>query len=252
MNKAEKVAIVTGGAQGIGKSITLELLKNNFAVIMADSDPEAGEETRIGLSEYGNIHFMETDVSNEKSVMNLIELTIKEFHRLDCLINNAGIGKFKPISELSLDEWNAVISINLTGTFLCSKYAAPYLKKVKGTIINMASTRAFMSEANTESYSASKGGVFSLTHALAMSLGPYVRVNSISPGWIEVSNWKKKSNRKAANLSDADHAQHPAGRVGTPEDVSRMVIYLIDPLNSFITGQNFVIDGGITRKMIYV
>jgi NAD(P)-dependent dehydrogenase (short-subunit alcohol dehydrogenase family) len=135
---------------------------------------------------------------------------------------------------------------------LCSKYAYPYLKKEKGVIINIASTRAFMSEPNTEAYSASKGGIYALTHALAISLGPDIRVNCISPGWIEVSEWKKKSLRKPAELTELDHKQHPAGRVGRPEDIASLVLYLISDEAGFITGANFIVDGGMTRKMIYL
>jgi len=109
-----------------------------------------------------------------------------------------------------------------------------------------------MSEKDTEAYTASKGGIFALTHSLAVSLGPDIRVNSISPGWIEVSELKKKSERKAPVLSEQDHLQHPAGRVGKTTDISSMILFLISPENSFITGQNFIIDGGMTKKMIYV
>jgi NAD(P)-dependent dehydrogenase (short-subunit alcohol dehydrogenase family) len=108
-----------------------------------------------------------------------------------------------------------------------------------------------MSEPNTESYAASKGGIVALTHALAASLGPDIRVNCISPGWIDVSNWKKSSKRKPAKLSSEDHAQHLVGRVGRPEDIASLAAYLIGPESGFITGANFVADGGMTRKMIY-
>ena len=158
----------------------------------------------------------------------------------------------KRVTELTLNEWNSVIGTNLTGTFLCSKYATPYLKKSQGSIINMCSTRAFQSEPDTESYSASKGGVFALTHSLAMSLGPEIRVNAISPGWIDVSGVKKKSTANQLDLKKEWHEQHPAGRIGKGEDIAQMVLFLLQPDNSFITGQNFIIDGGMTRKMIYV
>ena len=153
---------------------------------------------------------------------------------------------------LTLQEWNKVLAVNLTGAFLCAKYAARHLKEAKGSIINICSTRAQMSEPNTEAYTASKGGIYALTHAMAVSLGPEVRVNSISPGWIDVSMNKKSSIRKPEKLTGMDHLQHPAGRVGQGEDIARMIEFLMAPKNNFITGQNFVVDGGMTKKMIYV
>ncbi len=248
----DKVAIVTGGGQGIGKAIAKKLLENSIKVIIAEIDEEAGRETQEEYISLGDIKFIKTDVSREEDVKNMIEETIKTFGKINYLINNAGIGINKHISELTLEEWNKVIGVNLTGAFLCSKYAYPYLRKERGVIINIASTRAFMSEPNTEAYSASKGGIYALTHALAISLGPEIRVNCISPGWIEVSEWKKKSIRKPAELTELDHKQHPAGRVGKPEDIASLVLYLISDEASFITGANFIVDGGMTRKMIYL
>jgi NAD(P)-dependent dehydrogenase (short-subunit alcohol dehydrogenase family) len=246
------VAIITGGAQGIGRHTAKTLLKHGYHVVIADSDREAGEETASELEEMGNIQFIPADISVEKEVIQLIKNTNQLFGSINVLINNAAIGINKPITELSLDEWNKVMGINLTGAFLCSKYAVQYLKKVQGSIINICSTRAFMSEKDTEAYAASKGGIFALTHALAISLGPDIRVNSISPGWIEVSDLKKKKDKKIPVHSEEDNLQHPAGRVGKPSDISSMILFLIAPENSFITGQNFVIDGGMTKKMIYV
>lgn len=243
--------IITGGAQGIGKISTLELLKQNYCVSVFDQDKEALNELRLEVnSEVCSLNHV--DVSNEKEVLVAIRSSIKMFGSLYGLINNAAISTNKPITELSLVEWLQVINTNLTGTFLCSKYALPYLKETKGCIINMASTRAFQSEANTEAYSASKGGVFAFTHALAMSAAPDVRVNCISPGWIDVSGVKKTSLAHQTNLSQSDHEQHPAGRVGNALDIARTILFLLDKRNDFITAQNFVIDGGMTRKMMYV
>lgn len=246
------LVIITGGAQGIGRQTAETLLKNGYTVIIADVDKEAGAETESELKEIGNIRFIPTDISVENDVIQLMEKTKQLFGSINVLVNNAAIGINKPVVDLSFDEWNKVIGINLTGAFLCSKHAVPYLKKVQGSIVNICSTRAFMSEKNTEAYSASKGGVFALTHALAVSLGPEIRVNSISPGWIEVSDLKKKKDRKTPVHSGEDNLQHPVGRVGKASDIASMILFLISPENSFITGQNFIIDGGMTRKMIYV
>ena len=152
---------------------------------------------------------------------------------------------------LELGDWNRVIATNLTGVFLCSKHAVPLLRPGKGAIVNIASTRALQSEPHTEAYSASKGGVVALTHALAVSLGPDIRVNCISPGWIAVDAWQKSANRRPPTMRPEDHAQHPVGRVGSPEDIAALVAWLISPQAGFVTGQNFVVDGGMTRKMIY-
>ena len=246
-----KNIIVTGGAQGIGKITSLELLKSGYSVSVFEIDTEAIEEFKAE-SRNEKIGFFQTDVSDEESVQQSVKASVERFGNISGLVNNAAIQIDKPVTELSIEEWNRVIGVNLTGAFLCSKHATPFLKESNGSIINLSSTRAFQSEANTEAYSASKGGIFSLTHALAVSLGPDIRVNCISPGWIDVSEVKKKSKAKQYNATKEDHSQHPAGRVGKAEDIANMVLFLLNPENSFITGQNFIIDGGMTRKMIYV
>lgn len=246
--------IITGGAQGIGKITTLELLKHNYCVSVFDQDREALEEMKEELKlevEKESCSFHHVDVSNESDVVSAINESLAIFGSIYGLINNAAISINKPILELTLTEWQEVIGTNLTGAFICSKYALPYLKEKKGCIINMASTRAFQSEPDTEAYSASKGGIFAFTHALAMSEAPHVRVNCISPGWIDVSGVKKASMAQQYHMSQSDHEQHPAGRVGNAEDISRTILFLLDERNDFITAQNFVIDGGMTRKMIY-
>ncbi len=252
MESQNKVAVVTGGGQGIGKAIAKKFLQNGIKVVIAEIDEEAGKETQLELSNEGDIRFIPCDVGSESSVKNMIAEIIQQFGQLDYLINNAAISNNKPLEELSSIEWSRVIEVNLTGTFLCVKYAAPYLKQHKGALINIASTRAFMSEANTEAYSATKGGIVGLTHALSISLGPDVRVNCISPGWIDTTDWQKSSHRKKIEWSKEDHSQHPVGRVGIPNDVASLALFLVSPENSFITGANFIVDGGMTRKMIYV
>lgn len=192
------------------------------------------------------------DIKNENFVKFVLEDFISQTDRLDLLVNNAAISKNKSIEELTLAEWNEVLQTNLTAPFLLAKYAAPHLKKSHGQMINIASTRALMSEANTEAYSSSKGGLLSLTHALAVSLGPGVRVNAISPGWIDTREWLNSEKELLPPLTPENHLQHSAGRVGKPEDIANMVLYLANPENAFITGANFVIDGGMTRKMIYI
>lgn len=226
----EKVALVTGGAQGIGRATALLLAGRGYQVAVAD------------LQE-SDFFFVRTDVSREASVRACIRAVVKRFGRLDALVNNAGLAgpHDGPIEKLNLARWNRRIGVNLTGPFLMAKHAVPHLRRAKGAIVNIASTRALQSEPDTEAYAASKGGLVALTHALALSLGPAVRVNCISPGWISHKPVRKK-----------DHAQHPVGRVGVGQDVAELVAYLLSEASGFVTGQNFVIDGGMTRKMIYV
>ncbi|WP_116106100.1 SDR family oxidoreductase [Lewinella sp. IMCC34191] len=245
------VVIITGAGQGIGRATAAHLAGLHYRVALLEKDEEAGREALAESERRGEALFLPTDVAGEKSVKEAIDTVVKEWGRIDGLVNNAGFAINKPIEKLSLDEWNQVIGTNLTGAFLCAKHAAPHLRDRRGAIVNMSSTRRKMSEPDTEAYSASKGGIFALTHALAISLGPDVRVNSISPGWIDVTPWQKASEREPAELSAADHAQHPVGRVGIPQDIADMVAYLLSDRSAFITGQDFVVDGGMTRKMIY-
>ena len=252
MNARGKVAVVTGGGQGIGKATTKALIENGYAVVIAEVDREAGAETARHYSSRGLVRFIHTDIADEVAVKSMIRDTIRHLKRVDLLVNNAAISVNKPLASLSLPEWNRVIGVNLTGAFLCAKHAAPHLKRTEGSIINIASTRALMSEPDTAAYSASKGGITALTHSLALSLGPHIRVNCISPGWVDTSGWKKKRAVSKDRLSAADQSQHPCGRVGKPEDISSLILYLASPASAFITGANFVVDGGMTRKMIYV
>jgi hypothetical protein len=232
---SQKAALVTGGAQGIGRATAALLAERGYRVAIADRDAEAGRKT--GMT------FIRCDVSREPSVRACVRRVVKRFGRLDALINNAGIASpgNGPVEKLALAEWNRRIGVNLTGAFLMTKHAAPHLRRVRGAIVNIASTRALQSEPDTEAYAASKGGLVALTHALALSLGPQVRVNCVSPGWIAHVPVKKR-----------DHAQHPVGRVGRPEDVAELVAFLLSDAAGFATGQNYVLDGGMTRKMIYI
>lgn len=249
-----KVAIVTGGGQGIGKGIAKLLLEEGMRVVLAEVDAEAGQEAAGELEAFGSVLFQQTDVADEAQVARLVEATLSRFGHLDALINNAGIAHpdTGPLEALELGDWNRRLAVNLTGPFLCSKHAVPALRSSRGAIVNIASTRALQSEPNSEAYAASKGGLVALTHALAVSLGPQIRVNCISPGWIAISDWKKASQRQAPELRPQDHAQHPAGRVGRPEDIAELVAYLIASQAGFITGQNFIVDGGMSRRMMYL
>lgn len=251
MSPAPKTAIITGAGQGIGRATARHLLGCGYAVVIAEVDAEAGRETEREYAALGRVRFVPCDVAREDQVRALIDAAVAEFGGVDVLVNNAAVSRRKPLAELGLEEWNAVLGVNLTGPMLCARYAAPYLKTAGGAMVNIASTRALMSEPHTEAYAASKGGLTALTHALALSLGPEIRVNCICPGWIETGDWKKRSRRREPEHSERDRSQHPAGRVGRPEDIAALVAFLVSEKAGFITGANFVVDGGMTRKMIY-
>jgi NAD(P)-dependent dehydrogenase (short-subunit alcohol dehydrogenase family) len=227
-----RVILVTGGARGIGAGIAARLVADGARLVIADREAATLEGARGVIC----------DVSDELQVQTLIAGVQNIEGRLDGLVCNAGFMIRKPIADLTLAEWSSVIATNLTSTFLLAKTAAPLLRAAQGAILTIASTRAHMSEPDTESYAASKGGLLALSHALAVSLGPDIRVNCISPGWIDT---------QGAELRPEDHAQHPAGRVGTTADIAACAAWLLGPEAGFVTGSEFIIDGGMTRKMIY-
>ncbi|QBP39926.1 SDR family NAD(P)-dependent oxidoreductase [Paenisporosarcina antarctica] len=242
MNQAQ-VVIVTGASQGIGRGIAEAYVAKGAQVIIADMNEELGTEVSDQLV---RSVFIKTDVRKEEDVKRLMGQTIAKFGRIDILINNAGKSDFKPLFELSITEWDDLINTNLRSVFLCSREVALHMRKQDsgGAIVNISSTRATMSEPNSEAYAATKGGIIAITHALAASLAEHhITVNSISPGWIETGDYSE--------LRDIDHVQHLSGRVGKPSDVAKACLYLTDPQNDFVTGIDLVVDGGMTHKMIY-
>lgn len=250
----ERVVLVTGGAQGIGRGIAQAVLGAGGRVMIGDLDTVAGRACLTEWKVGERAAFTKLDVAREASVQRWVQAALTRFGRIDGLVNNAGIADphRAPLASLSLADWNRYLATNLTGTFLCSKHALPALAEVGGAIVNIASTRALQSEPDTEAYAASKGGMLAFTHALAISAGPAVRVNAILPGWIATDAWQKPGERHAPKLSRQDHAQHPVGRVGVPQDIGALAVYLLSAQAGFVTGQRFVIDGGMTVKMQYV
>jgi NAD(P)-dependent dehydrogenase (short-subunit alcohol dehydrogenase family) len=234
MNESQRVALVSGGASGIGAGIAARLARDAWRVVVVDRE-QAGTAPTEG-------RYVVCDVGNEVAVSAMIRSVAATEQRLDALICNAGIMIRKPIADLSLAEWSSVLTTNLTSTFLLVRGAETLLRASRGAVVTIASSRARMSEPDTEAYAASKGGLVALTHALAISLGPDIRVNCISPGWIFT---------KGAEPNEDDDAFHPAGRVGRVDDIAAMAAFLVGPDSGFITGAEFVVDGGVTRKMIY-
>ena len=225
MNFQNKVAVVTGGARGIGKTIAEEFKKAGAKVCIID------------IAE--GDHFV-GDISNPKVLEAFVDDIIGKYGHVDYLINNA-IPMTKGIDECSFEEFQYALNVGVTAPFYLSKLLLPYFAK-GGSIINISSSRDRMSMPQTESYTAAKGGIAALTHAMAVSLSGKVRVNSISPGWIDTD---------FTVYEGADAIQQPAGRVGNPLDIANMALFLCSEKAGFITGENICIDGGMTKQMIY-
>ena len=238
---SSKVVLVTGGAKGIGKGICNMLAEDGVIVVAIDVDEDAGFAL---VADNPRIRFRKADVTKSSQVSAVIAEIQDQFGRLDGLVNNAAIANpyNAPLDQLEFSDWNRVIEINLTAPVMVTKLCLPMLRAGNGAVVNISSTRAIQSEPNTEAYCASKGGLVALTHAMASSLGPEIRVNCISPGWINTSD---------DALRMIDHDQHLTGRVGQVEDVAAMTSFLLSNNAGFITGQNFTVDGGMTKKMVY-
>lgn len=239
--------IVTGAGQGIGRGIAQAYAQDGASVVVAERNADAGADTACKINEAGGrALFVPCDVREEQDIVRLIQTVEFEFGGVDILVNNAGVSRFQPLDELTVEDWDDVLNTNVRSCFLASREAAQSMRKRGhgGSIVNISSTRSLMSEPHSEAYAASKGAIVSLSHALAVSLGSDgIRVNCVSPGWIETGDYSA--------LREIDHVQHPAGRVGVPEDIARACLYLTHPDNTFVTGVHLVVDGGMTRKMIY-
>lgn len=253
-----RAILVTGGAQGIGRAIALHFAQAGWRAIVLDRDEEALGELAALLPEE-RLLGIAADTGQEEDVARAFAALTDWLGEtgLACLVNNAAIADpyCGPLEDLALSDWQRWIDACLTGAFLCSRAAIPLLRAhheatgEAGCVINISSTRSVMSEPESFAYAASKGGIDALTHAMAVSLGPAIRVNAIRPGWIETRDWQKASEREEVQHRARDHAQHPAGRVGEPRDIAKGVEYLIGA--GFVTGQHLTVDGGMTVKMIY-
>lgn len=237
----DKIVVLTGGSNGIGKGILELFLEKGAKVCFIDMDKNSANTL---INKYGNnnLIYCYGDIANEDTLKAFVNVVLSKYNKIDYLINNACISKGGILSDCSYDDFNYVLKIGISAPYMLSKLFMNNFNE-NGAIVNISSTRAFMSQANTESYSSAKGGISALTHALSISLAGKVRVNSISPGWIETKDNVKHSKE--------DKLQHPVGRVGKVSDISNMVIFLCSEKASFITGEDIKIDGGMTKLMIY-
>ena len=244
MNFAGKQVVVTGGANGIGQCIVKAFLNAGADLAVIDIDKSAGDALQ---SQFNRLCFYHGDIAEK----NTLEYFAGALTRpVDILINNACINRRGILSGCSWEDFEYVQRVGVTAPYyLTSLLIKENLLAPGASIVNIASTRAFQSQPDTESYSAVKGGVAALTHAMAVSLAGCARVNSISPGWIETTGFH--GGAASAGHSEPDSVQHPAGRVGKPEDVASMALYLSSEQATFITGENITIDGGMSRQMIY-
>ena len=235
---AKPTALVTGAANGIGLGVSKALSDSGYRVHMFDRDEDqlTREAKSLGAE------FCVGDVTSEADLIGAIARAKGEDDEIDLIVSNAGISEFASLENTTLDDWNSVLATNLTPAFLLAKHAETALRAASGRMVLIASTRAHMSEPDTHAYAATKGGLVALTHSLAISLGPDVLVNCISPGWI---------NSSGEDLNEDDHAQHPAGRVGMPEDIAKAVLYFADAQNDFVTGAELVFYNDTARTEIY-
>lgn len=244
LHKMRRV-FITGGANGIGKALVRLFRSAGHRVAFCDKDEVHGRETALQTG----TRFLPIDLRDAAALEQGMQQLFDEWGDIDVIINNAGVSQFSPITSCSLQQFDDLLASNLRPIFITSRCLAIHRSRLTtpnryGRIINICSTRYLMSEPGSEAYAASKGGIYSLTHALALSLSSYsITVNSIAPGWIATAGYDQ--------LSEADHQQHPSRRVGKPEDVARMCLFLCHEENDFINGENITIDGGMTKKMIY-
>lgn len=249
MNFNNKVCVITGGALGIGRCLTREFARSGAKVIFIDNDKKAGEENLEYIKEKGGeALFFVGDISEEKTLYDFAHVVIRECGNIDYLINNACINKKGIISKCTYEDFNYVLKVGVTAPYMLAQLFMDNFNN-KGSIVNISSTRAHMSQADTESYTAAKGGISALTHGLSVSLSNKIRVNSISPGWIDTGAYYDVNYEP--NYSKNDMLQHSSGRVGEPKDIARVAMFLCDENNSFINGENINIDGGMTKLMIY-
>lgn len=248
-----KTALITGAGAGIGRAAALHFAGAGWQVAALDIDEMALGELADLLPD-SRLLPVRCDAGDEQAVEAAFREVGEWTEGLDLLVNNSGIADpyCGPLQKLALADWNRWIDASLTAAFLCSRAAIPLLRKrAPASVVNITSTRAIQSEPDTFAYAAAKGGLAALTHAMAVSLGPDIRVNAVAPGWIETGPWQKQSDRTEPKHSKKAREQHPVGRVGVPDDIVSAIAWLAGDGAGFVTGQQIVVDGGMTTRMIY-
>ncbi len=245
----DKVCVITGGALGIGRCLAQEFSKVGLKIAFIDVNKIAGEKNKRIIEEAGGeCYFFHGDLSSEETLENFVEAVIEKYGTIDYLVNNAAFSKGGIHTPTTYEDFNYVLKTGVLAPYMLTQLFLPYFNE-GAAIVNISSSRAEMSQANTESYSAAKGGIKSLTHALSISLAGKIRVNAISPGWIETGEYYDEP--FVPNYSKGDIEQHPSKRIGHPTDIARAALFLCDERNSFINGENITIDGGMSKLMIY-
>jgi NAD(P)-dependent dehydrogenase (short-subunit alcohol dehydrogenase family) len=251
-----RVALVTGAGEGIGRACALALASAGAQVFVNDKNLKSGEDTAATIrSSGGHAHFLAADVSDAHEVSAMFDAVSLHSPSLHILVNNAGVNLFKGIQETTFDEWNRVFSVDAAGIYLVTKAALPLLKSAgDASIINIASVHATMTVAYMTAYAAAKGAVLAMGRSLAQELGPFgIRVNTVSPGFMQtplLDSWLATEPDPAATM-ERINGYHPLGRIGRPEDIGNLVIFLAGAESGFITGANIHIDGGLTTRLMH-
>jgi NAD(P)-dependent dehydrogenase (short-subunit alcohol dehydrogenase family) len=253
MESERRVVIVTGGAYGIGRGIVKYFCGRNSVAVIADINSERGGALEEEIkSAGGHAHFIRTDVREEESVKQMVARIAEQQGRIDVLCNNAGIEKYLPAENYTLDDWNAIVHTNLRGAFLCSKYALPYLRLTRGSVVNISSVQGLACEYKISVYASSKAGLLAFTRGMALDYAKDgVRVNAVCPGPIRTGMMEAflKTQKDPEAALTAAAASVPLGRIGEPEDIAAIVYFLTSSDASFITGGSFVVDGGVLAKL---
>jgi NAD(P)-dependent dehydrogenase (short-subunit alcohol dehydrogenase family) len=247
MKFEDKICVVTGGVNGIGRCITETFIKEGARVAVIDTDAVSG--AKLAQKHGDKMLFMHGNIAEKEPLEHFAKTVLAAYGNVDFLINNACISKKGLLSGCSYEDFNEVLRIGVSAPYYLTLLFADHFAP-GAAIVNISSTRYMMSQPDTESYTAAKGGISALTHALCVSLAGRVRVNAVSPGWIDTGAYQHEDNY-VPSYSGADEAQHPSGRVGNPQDIASMVLYLCSDQAGFIDGQNIAVDGGMTRRMIY-